>query len=217
VGRLRACPLKSGTMLWSVFHLAELFSQGVHRVAIVNKKQEFIGMLTQRDLVHLFARDQSLLGDIVHKTVRESNIYTPAQKVVSVNGSIPLWLTLATMREHNVTSVAVMDRETTDDGVKYKMVSAFTQSHCKGLHSKNFPLILEPTSKWLETVHHDSGVDPVETVPLNASISEVIDTLAKQPCHQLWVSDKKCEKGEKANFEGVISLTDVIQTVLRLG
>src|SRR3989338_2204229 len=141
-------PLQKVRSSDSVAKVLSIFSQGVHRVAVVAPEdlQRVVGFLSQIDLVRFLLENHQALKTIASRTV--SRLRLVKQWVLFVDKSDSVLKALHKMAEHSVTAIAVTD----GDG-----------RLCEKLSCRAVQLISETTIRSINRSVHDfmikAGVD----------------------------------------------------------
>jgi len=175
---------------------AKFFSSGIHRVAILSKEGELVGILSQSDLIRVL--DQALLkGDckvIGLKTL--SQLGFNHMQVEAIDADSSVLFVLSFMVKKDISAVPLIDKPTGD------IVGNFSASNLRGLYFERFPAFLDSAREFLGKFSPMSlGV--VGTT-LDSSLIDAVHLMVESKVHHLWLLDH-------FRVKGVLSITDVMK------
>lgn len=193
-------PLQKVRSSDSVAKVLSIFSQGVHRVAVVAPEdlQRVVGFLSQIDLVRFLLENNEALKTIASRTV--SRLRLVKQWVLFVDKADSVLKAFHKMAEHNVTAIAVTD----GDG-----------RLCEKLTCRAVQLISETSIRAINRPIHDFLIKAGANLPGRELLTceesttyvQVLKALVESGEHRVWVVD------EHHKPIGVVSLTDLCAVI----
>lgn len=172
------------------------FAKGVHRIPLVDDKNEVTHTVSQSDVNRFLAKNlhmgkPKVMGDLTAKEVGLG----VGQNLVSVKKSETVLVALNKIKTAGVSALAVVDDNN-------KLIGNFSASDLKGMFKEQFPSFLLTVEEYLQK-HSPNSLSPV-CVRTDTKFADVVKELADNKIHRLWVL------GNEFEAAGVISLTNVM-------
>jgi len=180
--------------------LMAFFSQGCHRVPIMDGKNQIINFISQMDLLRFLTENIYLFEQrgIGKSTVDELNM---ARKLVHfVRSDVATIIALSSMTSTKVSAVPILDKDTG------RLVGNFSISDLRGLGPYDLHHLLLPLVSFLG-IYNPKSLYPLTCKPSD-TFEYVVLKLSGTKVHRLWVVDNDLR------VLGVVSLTDVVRPFL---
>eukprot|EP00824_Muranothrix_gubernata_P002636 TRINITY_DN13200_c0_g1_i1.p1 TRINITY_DN13200_c0_g1~~TRINITY_DN13200_c0_g1_i1.p1 ORF type:complete len:398 (-),score=47.47 TRINITY_DN13200_c0_g1_i1:48-1154(-) len=192
-GRDPFCPV-FGTA--SLYHLAETFAHGVHRVPVLDDDgRRITHVVSQSSVVQHLATHLYALGPLRYQTVMD---LLPSMPVISMSSSAQAIHAFYLMHGNHVGAVAVVDEDA-------KMIANISASDIKGLNQRRFQSLLLPVVEFL-TLSGNGRKKP--KCPVTCRKTDTFETallkMAHYAVHRVWVVD------DMFRPVSVITMTDVM-------
>ena len=139
-------------------------------------------------------------------------IHFEPKGVVAVHPSTRTYAAFHHLLENKVSAVAVVDIE--KSGNK-KFLGSLSANMVKGLNKNNLHLLVKPVLEYIKeaTPKGCEGVDSDEFATPCTTLLEALQKLSRSGRHRLWIVDNDNDR----NLLGVLSLTDIIGSVVQIG
>jgi CBS-domain-containing membrane protein len=193
----------------SLLQVAEIFSKGIHRVAVTDGAGGLKGILTQSNFIHYLAEHMfefKTLMKTLEKTLDE--LQAGKSPVFSVQMEAMVVDALEVICKNGVSSVAVVDQK----GHLFGNISLSDIKHVLQHHKQS--LLYASCAQLVAHVKMDQGAKtgqdtvPVFDIHTNNTLRLAMRKVAATRAHRLWVTD------QQGYVEGVVTLTDIIQLIL---
>jgi len=167
----------------------------VHRVGVVNNKNELIGILSQSDIISFVAKNLSYLPyTLAVASAQELGLYSsPIMERIDA----PFVDSLEKLTKHRIHGLALFDNE-------FHITASLSVSDLRGLVPNSFEFFNGSTLQFLCRGTKASRQGPVITCFVEDSFAEVVKTLTDQHLHRIFATDSL------GHPIGVITLGDVI-------
>jgi len=176
-----------------------VFQKGVHRVALLDRNNKLIGVVSQFDIIQRIAKDQNIPA--LKMRVSESSGLN--QNLMSVPLDTLAIDAFITMYQQGVSSLALLDNQ----GI---IVGTVTASDVKWItKNEDFRALLHSIRDYVVDIRKAQGKSPdfvACTLP-TASIFDIINLMYQERVHRVFVVD------ERRKPKGVISLTDILRDI----
>jgi len=195
---------KSDTLL----NIAAEFAKGVHCLP-VKESGTMVNLVSQSDLVHFLAKHTLSFSSLSHRTVAELGI--GLGEIVRVNAKASAVDALRLLSENGVAGIAVVDDNN-------HLIGNFSSTDLQHVTNEKFRYLSLPVDEFLQMVDSERHVQmkcPMYTskeplaVKLSSSIEAVLLKMSLEKVHRLYIVDSQMM------LIGVITLTDIIQCLLR--
>jgi len=176
-----------------------LFQKGVHRVAVMDRSDKMIGILSQFDLLQELAKDPKVAS--LKKIVSECQNFS--SKVTSVPYDMGAGDAFMYMFQNGVSSLGLMDGQGTLAGT----VSA---ADIKWIANKpDFRDLLRSIGDFVKDIRKCQGKSEnfVACTFGNASLFDVVNLMYQDKVHRVFIVD------EQRHPKGILSLTDIIREI----
>jgi len=196
-------PVKKESLLLDVI---EKFYMGIHRVAVVDDKNQIYNLISQTDVIAFMAQNIHLIREKAGRTLKDFKLGV-TEGLVSVKEDDSMMKVLKILYEKRISAVPIVD----GNG---KLVATFSTSDLKGMNKGNFPDLLLTVKEFLNNRIKDS-LEPLAnervfypfTVTLDTTLPDAICRMVATRVHRLWCVDK----GEVV---GIVSMTDLMKVFL---
>jgi len=182
----------------------ELFSQGIHRIAVTSASAEspIIGVLSQSDLIYFLASNKSELPSKFQSMQIKSMPSIMERRLLIVTPETPAVDVFLAMHEKGISSVAI----TNPDGTLAGTLSASDVR--TGKLTSEFPMLLLDVIDFMKECRKEQGKPSNYLVCCTPqwNFMEVIHLLHKENVHRAFVTDETSKKAIS-----VISMTDVMK------
>jgi len=174
----------------------------IHRVAVVDKLHNLIGVITQTMLLRALEKDPTVLPALknIHvNSVQKTNL----QHLTTIRADLTAFNAFITMHKACVSSLAVVSE-------RGQIIDNISSTDLKGAIT-DFKKLLIPISDYLQLTR--SMVIGKKKAPglvqcsANASLLDIVNLLNSTGVHRVYVTD---EQGQPS---GVVSLTDIFRTL----
>ncbi|ODQ83112.1 hypothetical protein BABINDRAFT_81015 [Babjeviella inositovora NRRL Y-12698] len=169
-------------------NVVEILGLGIHRIAIVNDRENITGILSQRRLIRYLwenARKFSGLDVLFPQTLLE--LLLGSSSVVAVYEDEPLINALLKMHNEKMSSLAVVDRNFNLIG----NISAVDVKHVSS--SNNSHLLIKSCMNFISYILNQRGLEngqdifPIFHVQGSSSLGRTIAKLVATKAHRLWI------------------------------
>jgi CBS-domain-containing membrane protein len=187
-------PVPAQSALAEVLHL--FYSQGIHRLPLVDSQNNLVGIVSQWDIVAFLQRngDRPALVKQMNKTLAELDL-APGN-VISVSHRATLKDCFTAIMGYKVSGVAVVDE------LGY-LVGTVSASDLKGVTQENFVTLTMSVADFIRARHKGGALSCYK----EATLRQVTDVIARTGLHRVFVVDA-------ANKPiSVVSLTDILQVI----
>lgn len=181
--------------------LVKGFNSGIHRIVFYDDETKISGICSQSDVLK-YVHSAIAKADRASKEELDKFLLCPVEKlgwgkrpVLSVSSSETVMYCLSTMRENQISAVAILDQH----GV---LVGNFSASDLRGI-STDFVSFLHVEVKDFLALRSSPSLQPC-TVKRESTVEEVLETLVQSHLHHVWITD------ENERPTGIITLTDVM-------
>jgi len=193
-------PIKMNSTLLAA---ANIFKQGVHRIPVMNEKNEIVSIISQSDVIYFLYENKDKLGtsfNVKLKDMGEEVIH----KIICTSKQARTMDAYGLFFSQGVNALAVVD----DKGV---LVGNLSPTDLKGLHGRSVENLLDPVEIFLRTsrIRQKQKQDFVAYVDVNATMMDVLNIIVSQHIHRVWIVDDNIKP------IGLVSLTDIIWKVLK--
>jgi len=182
--------VQEGATLRQVLEI--IVQRDIHRVAVLNDKQELTYVLTQSDIVQ-FLHQHNRTAEFESKSLHQLGI--GLKEVITVSQEEKVWKAFVLMDNKRVSGVGVADSQG-------HLVGHIGAADLKGIDFNTH--IMEK----LRLSVKDFKQLSIVAVPPSASFKQVLDTLAETKMHRVYLTDTN-----NATAKGVVSQIDIIQAV----
>ncbi|KAL6052907.1 AMP-activated serine/threonine-protein kinase regulatory subunit [Balamuthia mandrillaris] len=191
-----------------LFTVLEYFHKGVHRCLVESEEGEGdkCYLLTQSDVIRFLSKNESKLGEVVHKRVEELNLVNPLGGGKGV-ASLPSYATalegFRVMKMHEVQALPVVEAEKDNS-----IITTLSTSDLKGIHNDSLKDVLLPVLDYLKGREKDGKLVHPLTCHSRDNLAEIMLKMlsARRHKHQVWVVNSAMVP------IGVISMTDIIRS-----
>jgi len=197
-------PVSSGySILAAVEPLAR--ERGLHRVPVIDKDRNLQTIITQSQLIQIFAQNLEILGDKKNKPISKTRQY-PIE-VLSVTDKVIAMDAFKLMVEQNVSGLAVVN----DEG---KITGALSIRDLKAMSADGrlFWRLYQPIREFLGKVNLDTPAEArprrVVTVRPTDTLEAAIRQLAEKRVHRVFIVNSDMKP------VGVLSLKDVLLEII---
>jgi CBS-domain-containing membrane protein len=178
----------------------EFFGSGIHRCSVYDLDGRVSSVLSQSDIIRFVRKQlhQTHLQGFFQSTV--STVGWGKHRVVSVHEKDTVFDTLQVLCKQRLSGVAIVNESS-------ELVANFSMSD---LRNCTYDILTFMTMSVMEFLAHRSplSLEPVVITP-DATVNEVLKTLADSKLHRMWIVDKGNHP------QGVVTLTDVMNTLMR--
>lgn len=192
----------------SVFLACTAFAKGQHRLAVVDLDGNFEGVISQSDVIKFLHRHQDLCSRsiLLQQTLVDLNL--AKKKTICIEWEKSVFDGMKLMVQENVSSIGLID----EAGL---LVGVLSMSDAKFIfHLKAFDLLKSSLCDFVNQVRQVIAASdgktryPVFSVRPQATIEAVMQKLVATRAHRMYITE---------NMEpvGVISLTDIIRTIIQ--
>lgn len=179
--------------------VVDFFAKGIHRVPILNEKNEIINSISQYSLI-------KLLSENLHKgklkTMGEmtaSNLGLGKNKPVTVQKEIHTVLqAFQLIQKENVSALAVIE----EDG---KLAGNFSATDLVGLYLEKWPSLLLSVGEYLQK-HSPDSLNSICCTP-ETTLLNICKEMVNSKVHRLWMVDSDYHP------IGVVSATDIFKII----
>jgi len=165
-----------------------------HRVAVLNRNNEFVNIVSQTDVAHFAYKNTHLLGEKASMTISDLRLVKPC---ISVRMDTPFANALEVLFSNRVSGIALLDHEG-------KIAGNFSASDLRGLLPSTFDDFYCAIPKFLEDIRATRKAIPPVTCTNKATLAEVLELFCTQSVHRIYVVD------EHYKPYGVVSLSEVM-------
>jgi CBS-domain-containing membrane protein len=162
-----------------------------HRLAILDKDNHLVNVLTQMDLVR-FAKKNLTKLPRADETMEELGMLKP---VIQVPYESTVFDVVNILHENSVSAVGLQDREG-------KLVANFSASDLRGIDPEKFDMLTCPAVEFLE-LHQKRGRYPI-TCKSSSTLRDILPVICSEKIHRMYIVD------EEEKPIGLVSLTDII-------
>jgi len=182
----------------TIFQIIEsLFSEGVHRVPVMDDTNKIVNILSQSDVIHFLAENKSKFGHLGHLTVEELNL-SSSKEAITMSCHAPAIQAFYLMSFNKVSAVAVVD-------VEGKLIGNISASDIRGLVREKFPALLKPIPEFFcELTGHESK--PVISCKNSTTLLELVKIMDDNRIHRVWVVDDISDVPI-----GLVAMTDIMK------
>jgi CBS-domain-containing membrane protein len=171
----------------------------IHRVGVVNSKNELVGILSQSDIISFVLKYKSF----VPRALAESNVhslgmYSPP---IIVRVDTPFVEALEKLTKHKIHGLALFDNE-------YHLTASLSVSDLRGIVPNSFEFFNGSALQFLCRGTKDNRQGPVITCSVQDSFMDIVQMLTEQRLHRIFVTDSF------GHPVGVITLGDVISKLI---
>jgi CBS domain-containing protein len=177
----------------------ELCTTKAHRLAVLNKDNELVSILTQSKIIQYLAK---LVDDLQLGNKKIKDLCLGKTPVISINLNKSRALdAFKTIQMNNISGLAIVD----DDGA---IVDNLSVSDLKLLeyNKKVFDALLEPLEKFLKRKSDDATITKPVVITQDSTLRDVLNILTKTRVHRLYVVDNHKRPS------GIVTLTDLMET-----
>lgn len=178
---------------------------GVHRLNVVDGNGRVQGILSQSEIVKFLLARRHLFGDIMKSTLSELGM--GCGPVVSVNAESSVLDALERMSEYYISSVAVVETDSTLIGnismADIRFVFQHGRYHRLWMTCAQF-VSMALTQKGLE--HSGNDQFPFFDAHPTSTVSQVMEKIVATKVHRVWVTEPSSQ-----HLVGLVSLTDLIR------
>lgn len=183
--------------------LLQLFGKGenIHRVAVVDKLHNLIGVITQTMLLRALEKDPTVLPKLKNthaNSVQKTNL----QHLTTIRADLTAFDAFITMHKACVSSLAVVSE-------RGQIIDNISSTDLKGAIT-DFKKLLIPISDYLSLTRSlviGKKAHGLVQCSASASLLDIVNLLNSTRVHRIYVTD---EQGQPS---GVISLTDIFLTL----
>jgi len=181
----------------SATKVLELFSEGIHRVALKDAEGHTTNVLSQIDLLRYVVNKMSTIEELAKKSVKELGLVQ--SWVLQVRKTERAFACFKKMSENGVNGVSIVDNVG-------RLDAHISSGSLRGLTAETFKALRLPVEDFLAAQKIEVGNS--HTCTGSDTFEVVLRKLNDLSTHRLWVQDAA------GNPVGIISLTDVC-SVLR--
>jgi len=179
--------------------LVDLFSQGIHRVAVYNADNSVLDIVSQSRIVRMMSEKCHMgswkqMGELTIEQLGLSQ-----GKVVSVKETDTVLQVLKTMKDAEVSAVAVVDAQG-------NLFGNFSGSDLRAMYLEKWPSFLQPVGQYLRE-HSVGSTTPITCSP-STTLLDVCKIVTEKHVHRLWVVDEGARTPH-----GIVSTTDILRVV----
>jgi CBS domain-containing protein len=187
-------PVPTHSRLGEVLHL--FYSQGIHRLPLVDSQNNLVGIVSQWDIVNFLNEHKGR-----HELVRQMSkslfeLDLAPGKVVSVSHRATLKDCFTAIMGYKISGVAVVD----EGG---RLVGTISASDLKGVTQENFITLGLPVADFLKVRHKEGALSCVR----EATLGQVVEVVARTGLHRVFVIDAAQKP------ISVVTLTDILRLV----
>jgi len=179
----------------SLEYLLRAFSEGYHRVLVVNIDNELQHVLSQSTVLAYLIQNYIVLEHWLFKSVRDLGLVNP--NVTSVKNTSTIRDALKILLQSKMEAIAVLDRSE-------RVVGSFATSHLKKINQENASLLMKSVDEFLSIMELRKLTICSEV----QNLATVILMMGVDRAHQVWVVDKK------QKLIGMISISDFLHRIL---
>jgi len=151
-------------------------------------------MISQMDVIKFLLKNSKELGNFVHKTVQQLNLYDPEQpQVVSIKTNESAFLGFQRIREADINGIAVIDAQTG------KLVGNLSASDLRGLSAINLIRVMDSVENFLGEKLMAVSCSP------QSCLLDIMFQCVDAKIHRIYVVNPQQEP------IGVISLSDILR------
>jgi len=201
----RRNPFRSVSGKNTLFDVAEILAEGVHRVPVVDEKGDVVNIISQTSLITYFQKNHKELSHTTHKMISELNI--GSKPVLCVNQNTKAIEAFRLMDNKKISGVAVVD----DTG---RFVGNTSASDLKlFISSPSLELLHQPITSFLNAIRQES-IDirsPTISCSSHDTLEIVIGKLASTKIHRIFIADDN--NGYRPTI--VLSITDILRYAIK--
>jgi len=173
------------------------FWASAHRLAVVDRQYNLIGLLTQSQLIRFLDKHLDELPDLSKEKVSDI-VYTPVNTIASVQKNVWAIQAFAKMHQARLSSLAVVD----STGL---IVDNLSATDLRGVLI-DFRALLSPVHEFLEKSRNVAKITTraLITCELKSTLPEVLRQITQTGVHRVYVIDSQ------ERPVGVLSLTDIL-------
>jgi len=195
-------PVKKGySLLYAMEALAK--EPMLHRVPVVDDDRNLVNLITQSHMVRFLQMNMAQMGPKKNKPVAE--VAGVFHQVIGANLNQRAIDAFEMLVKENVSGIAILD----DEGKIHGNLS-LRDLKVMSTDDRLFWRLYQPLHTFIDKVRQEDAQRPrrLKTVTVNATLEEVIDTLAEHQIHRVFIID------DNKKPIGVISLKDVLLEIL---
>jgi len=187
-------PVPTHVTLGEVLHI--FYSQGIHRLPIVDLQNNLVGIASQWDIVTFLNQHQDSpdLVKQMSKTIAQLDL-APG-RVVSVSKHASLKECFTAIIGYRISAVAIVDEAG-------RLVGTISASDLKGITKEKFIPLVIPVEDFLKARHKPGALSCF----MHTTLGQVTQVIATTGLHRVFVVD------ESKKVISVVSLTDILRTL----
>jgi len=184
-----------------------LDTHNLHRVPVVDGTGQITSLITQSGVLQWFAYNMEGMGPIVKQQVQD--IQLGFKPVAMINGNEPAIEAFRLMEKRGISSIAVV-------GTDLKLVAVVSTADLKGVTSD--PVLINrlhlPVVSYLAMLYPQGYHVPV-VCSVQDTVEHVINTMISRKIHRVYLVDSHNVPAHTQQPVGVISLRDLIHTLMQ--
>eukprot|EP00051_Salpingoeca_urceolata_P005343 m.72431 g.72431 ORF g.72431 m.72431 type:complete len:333 (-) comp14249_c1_seq1:98-1096(-) len=198
-------PVSVGTKLVDVINV--FVTRGIRRVPVMDHDGKIVKLITQNALVQFLMANKEATKPLGSTTVAASGL--GVKEVLQVGTAAPALRALELLYQHNVSAIALVDRDDKD-----RLVAQFCSSDLRAMLSGKKLRFLGITA--MDFVQHSMSLEkakarpPVSVVTADATLVSVFEKLRYGKVHRVFVVDNK----ETQKPVGIVSIRDALKALL---
>lgn len=195
-------PVEEKTSLLNVLHaFTSNYIFRPHRLPVVDKEGDIIGIISQTDILRIAATKTDLIDNFLSKTIEELKL---EHAVIAARCTIPASDALGLLTDNRVHGVAIVQPPSS------KLLANLSASDLVGMTKNDLALFDKPVTEFLQAIYARRGYvglkPPVSCHP-HAPFSQVLSLLIENEIHRIYVTD------QEQHAIGIISVGDVIEAL----
>eukprot|EP00457_Paulinella_chromatophora_P005971 gb/GEZN01005989.1/.p1 GENE.gb/GEZN01005989.1/~~gb/GEZN01005989.1/.p1 ORF type:complete len:372 (+),score=43.26 gb/GEZN01005989.1/:72-1118(+) len=187
------------------------FGQGQHRVLVLNKSRDIVGILSQSDALQYLKKNIKASG-MADVTLESLKVIAPKEQVVAIPQDRSVLDALKLMQSKAVSSLAMVDREGNLCGnfsitdIKYLLKLGRLDTLHHSVHD-----FIRKVRLAKDMEMHGKTQALVFTATTDAKLESVVGKLAATRAHRLWIihNPSSTDRG----VAGVVTLSDILRTL----
>jgi len=189
----------------SVRDIIRLFSQGIHRVAVMDVADErLIGVLSQSDVMKfVLSNMDKFSGFKGDREMSKISFMTPTNNMVSVKDNIPAIDAFLKMHENGISAISIVDNNN-------NLIGTLSASDLKMIDVQNdFNILIRPLREFTSDLRkaQKKSENFMVACPPNSTLRDAMKMMSGEHVHRIFVVDNN----KKAT--GVVSLTDFFKDI----
>jgi CBS domain-containing protein len=170
----------------------------LHRVAVVDKEKNLVGIISQSDLVAFAYKNLSLLPrELADAKIRDLKI---GRSLIFVRLDSPFIDTLETLYQNRISGLALVDEE-------FHLSGNISTSDLRGISPSSFDYFLGSTLQFL-VKGRKGPIKAPTSVPIDSTFEFALKTLHENKIHRIYVTNEY----DRPQF--VVSLGDIISRLI---